>query len=410
VTRAARSRPSAVVVGLDNITGLQTARLLARRGLDVVGVAADPGHPACLTRECRRVVAAPASGPALLAILRQLSARLPGAVLFPCTDAAVATLAHGREEVGDLLVVLPSAEVVDTLMLKDRFAEHAATHGLPVPAGRHVTTIDDAGAVADQLTFPIVVKPPVKTPAWEATGDKVRRYDDPRSWLDAVPALLSTSASLHVQEWIPGGDEQLYSCNVYISPRGGPVRSFVARKLRQWPPHLGTSSLGEAVCDEAVRALAVRTLTTLPYVGLGYVEVKRDVRTGRHVVIEANVGRPTGRSAIAEAGGVELLLTMYLDAIGAELPSPVAQRDQTLRWMHVTRDLRAAAYYHRCGELGFQAWLASVRGPIVFADLDRHDLRPFLATVWRGLRRRGARAPAPATASRDETPSAALTP
>ena len=41
---------------------------------------------------------------------------------------------------------------------------------------------------------------------------------------------------------------------------------------------------------------------------LGYVEAKRDVRTGRHYLIEPNIGRPTGRSAIAEAGGVELLL------------------------------------------------------------------------------------------------------
>ena len=42
--------PAAVVLGLDTITGLQTARILAARGVPVIGVTNDLGHYACRTR------------------------------------------------------------------------------------------------------------------------------------------------------------------------------------------------------------------------------------------------------------------------------------------------------------------------------------------------------------------------
>ncbi|HKZ01966.1 MAG TPA: hypothetical protein VJ180_06995, partial [Pyrinomonadaceae bacterium] len=56
------------------------------------------------------------------------------------------------------------------------------------------------------------------------------------------------------------------------------------------------------------------------YRGLGYVEMKRDVNTGKHFIIEPNIGRPTGRSAIAEAGGVAMLYAAYCDTVQRTLP------------------------------------------------------------------------------------------
>jgi hypothetical protein len=47
--------PAAVVIGLDSATGLQTARVLARHGVPVTGIAADPRHPCCRTRTCREI-------------------------------------------------------------------------------------------------------------------------------------------------------------------------------------------------------------------------------------------------------------------------------------------------------------------------------------------------------------------
>src|SRR5262249_54966151 len=110
-----QSRPTttapAVVVGLDCITGLQTARLLAGRGVPVIGIAADPHHFACRTRACARVVAADTDGPALLDALERLAPALPApGVLVPCSDGAVLALSRGRERaLRHYRLVLPRA-------------------------------------------------------------------------------------------------------------------------------------------------------------------------------------------------------------------------------------------------------------------------------------------------------------
>jgi D-aspartate ligase len=379
--------PSAIVVGLDNITGLQTSRILVRRGVRVVGVAADPRHPACRTNTFRRLIVSPTSGPALVATLQELGGSEPGAVLFPCTDGSVRTLAHATAQLGAFRVVLPAAEVVETLMDKRRFADLVAAQGLPAPATHVVTDLRAAEEAATSLRFPCVVKPSVKTAEWERAGAKVRSFESPQQWLAAAPSLLGLHPELVIQEWLPGGDECLYSCNFYVSPSGIPIVTFVARKLRQWPPRIGTSSLGEAVDDDAIRDLALQVISSVPFVGLGYVEIKRDPTTGADHLIEMNVGRPTGRSAIAEAAGVELLYTMYRDAIGAPLPTDRRQHDRRVKWVHLVRDVASASYYVRHGELSVLGWARSLRGKKFYADLDLRDPLPFLADVWRAVRR-----------------------
>jgi D-aspartate ligase len=376
------SQPSAIVIGLDNMTGLQTARILSRRGIRVVGIAADGRHPACRTRACRRLVVAPTTGDGLLVTLERLRAAEAGAVLFPCTDASVRTLAHGTHRLRGFRTSLPDADVVDQLMDKLRFAELVTDHQLPAPATRLVTDLAQAQQAADELRFPCVVKPAIKTPRWEAAGPKVRRFSDARSWTSSAAQLLELHPELVIQEWLPGADDRLYSCNLYAAADGTPLVTFVARKLRQWPPHLGTSSLGEAVDDEAIRRLALQVVSTVPFVGLGYVEIKRDA-SGQDHVIEVNVGRPTGRSAIAEGGGVELLETMYRDLVDQPLPAARQQRDRPIKWMHVVRDTASATHYLRTGELTLLGWVRSVRGPKVYADLDLHDPGPFLADLRR---------------------------
>ena len=60
--------PAAVVVGLDNITGLQTARILADRGVRVYGVAANRRHFGARTNACIEVVESRLAGPELAGV------------------------------------------------------------------------------------------------------------------------------------------------------------------------------------------------------------------------------------------------------------------------------------------------------------------------------------------------------
>jgi predicted ATP-grasp superfamily ATP-dependent carboligase len=383
-------RPVAVVVALDCITGLQTTRILTARGIPVIGIAADRGHFCARTKLPKRIVTSPTGGEALIVTLERLAASgaLEGApaVLVPCSDAAVLAISRWRDRLAEAYrFVLPEHDTVELLMDKLRFAEHATATGLPIPETHILRSRDDAETVASAMSYPVVVKPPIKTPAWlAATKAKVFRVESGAELLQVYDRFADMSDALIAQAWIGGDETGLISANAYFDREGVASAMFIARKIRQWPPETGTSCLGEEVRDDATRDVAMQLFGGVGYRGLAYVEVKVDADTGRRLIVEPNVGRPTGRSAIAEQGGVELLLSAYLDALG-ETPPVNEQTYHGAKWIYWRHDLQAAAQQMLAGRLSPVAWWRSVKGPKYEAVFDRHDPAPFAADMVRAI-------------------------
>lgn len=379
-----RSSPAAVVIGLDSITGLQTARILADRGVPVVGVAADRRHWGARTNACVEVLQSPLSGDELVHTLLALGRRIGGrSVLLPCTDASVSTLSSARVTLADHFVLpLAPDPVVQLLMDKVSFARHARDTALPVPRTELLSTRLDAEQVADDMTYPCVLKPPVKSAEWEKnTSAKGYAVDNAEEFLAVYDRVSSWAPVLLAQQWVRGGEDGLYSCNAYFDSRGEALVTFVARKVRQWPPEIGTSASGEECRNDEVLDATLRLFGQVGFQGLAYLEMKRDVHTGRLLIIEPNVGRPTGRSAIAEAGGVELVYTAYCDAAGLPLPAAREQRYVGTKWLDLRRDAQAAVVAHRRGELSWAEWARSLRGPKAHAIWSRRDPVPFAVDV-----------------------------
>lgn len=389
MNRAESDAPPAIIIGLDSLNGLQTARLLAARGVPVIGIAKDRRHPFARTRVCREIWEADTGGEGFVEMLIAEGPRLGGpAVLIPCQDMGVLFCSRNRERLAPWYrVVLPAPEVVELLMDKLAFQEWAMKEGLAIPPTRILRNRADAEAAAEELEFPCILKPTLKTSRWEANAASgVYRVDRPEELAPLYDRCSEWTPVLVVQEWIDGSDAELFSCNCYFDRSGEPVATFVARKIRQWPPGAGTSSLGEEIRNDEVLRETLRLFRAADYRGLGYVEIKRDARTGRHYVIEPNVGRPTGRSALAEACGVELHYAAYRDALGMPLPELGQQTYRGTKWLYLRRDIQTAFHYWRTGELTLREWLRSWQGPKTWAVYSPTDLRPFFADWLLALR------------------------
>jgi predicted ATP-grasp superfamily ATP-dependent carboligase len=382
-------RNPAVVIGLDSMQGLQTARILKGHGIPVIAIAADPDHHACRTNTCERILIADTGAESLLDMLDELARSFAGlAVLVPCQDKCVRVLSRGRDRLDSRYrYVLATAEVVEQLMDKESFVEFATRLGLPVPATRRIHDRTEALDAAADIPFPCMLKPAYRSARWDRhTKNKVFRVNDIEEFMRRYDQCSGWADTLIAQQWIEGGDDCLISCNCYFGrDGGGPLATFVARKLRQWPPEAGSSCLGEEIRDDTVLATTLTLFESVNYRGLGYLEMKRDARTGEYFVIEPNIGRPTGRSAIAEAGGVELLYTMYCDALGLPLPAERTQRYRGTKWIDLRHDLQSAAHYFRRGELGLRDWFSSIRGRKAYAVFSWRDPAPFLHDLKRAF-------------------------
>ncbi|HLE63575.1 MAG TPA: hypothetical protein VI750_10560 [Pyrinomonadaceae bacterium] len=379
-------QPYAIVIGLDSVTGLQTARILVRHGVPVIAIARDPAHDFCRTNVCEKILFADTTNGDFISALLALGPELrQKAVLFPCSDASVLLISRRRNELGKWYhVVLPEPEIVEMLMDKISFYDYAREAGLPIPRTFIVANKLEVEQAAEELSFPCILKPPLRTAAWEKqAGAKVVKIWSAEDLFSVYERCAPVSGALMLQEWIEGTDAELYSCNCYFNADSKPLVTFVSKKLRQWPPETGVSCLGEECRNDIVLQESIRLFQSVNYRGLGYVEMKRDVNTGKHFIIEPNIGRPTGRSAIAEAGGVAMLYAAYCDTVQRTLPVNLEQKYQGAKWIYLRRDIQSALHYWRRGDLTLRQWWRSWRGRKTDAVFSWTDPGPF----WSDLRR-----------------------
>ncbi len=384
--------PYAIVIGLENFLGLQTARILAGNNVPVVGIATDPKRPFCHTNTCEKILYSNTSTNAFVQTLLELGPTLDQkAVLFPCCDTSVWVIAEHQKELEAWYHILqPEPDVVDLLMNKSRFYPFAAETGLPISQTFILNAREDAIAASEKLNYPSIFKPGETTPDWQQKtgGIKVYRINSPEELLEIYDRCCAWAPTFIVQEWIEGPETNLYSCNAYFNAASEPLVTFIARKVRQWPQETGVSCLSVEERNDAVLDTSVRLFKSVNYRGLAYLEMKRDSRTGKHIIIEANIGRPTGRSAICEAGGVELLYTAYCDAAGLPPPENRTQQYNGATWIYWQRDLKSAFLYWRRGELTLKEWRQSLRGKKRCAIFSRSDPAPFWLDLAASIRKK----------------------
>lgn len=378
--RSSTAPPSAVIIGLDSVTGLQTARILHAHHIPVIGIAKDPGHYCCKTRVCEQIAQADTESDALIRLLETLGPTFnEKAVLFPCSDTSVLILSRNRDRLMEWYrIILPAAEVIEMMIDKVKFYRYAQEHGFPIPKTFFITSTAQAEQAARNLTFPVILKPPYRPIEWrQQTKEKAFKVANTAELLSLYAKFGNLADILIAQEWIKGSDTNHITCNCYFNAASEPLVTFTTRKLRQWPQRTGQGCFGEAYKDNTVACETIRLYQSVGFHGLGYVEMKQDEESGKYFIIEPNVGRPTGRSATAEANGVDLIYTMYCDAVGWPLPASREQKEGRVKWIYLRRDLQSAFASWRHRELSLREWWQSIRGPKWDAVFSWNDQAPF---------------------------------
>lgn len=391
----------AVVLGL-GITGLGVVRSLARHRVPVIGLDTTPRRAGAYTRLCRKVLVNSqrpgAVWDALLGLGCDRESERP--VLFLTRDTDVLEASARREALAARFrFLLPDPAAVDILMDKVKFADFAREHRLPVPVTHRVRDGRGWERVLDEGPFPCVVKPKYRSEAWIRAGLRKAFIAEGADELRALMARLGrVEGDYVIQEWIPGADRDVHFWLAYYDREGRPVAGFAGRKLRQWPPLVGSTSVAEPSGLAGVEAEARRVLDPFGFRGLGSVEFKQDARDGALKIMEATVGRPNLQSEVAAVNGVDLAYVAYRNLIG--LPPPPARAERRrVRWIFLDNDLSSALHYWRRGELTLGQFVASYRRPRYFADFSARDPGPFLAIASRigrnALRRAAGRGSRP---------------
>jgi predicted ATP-grasp superfamily ATP-dependent carboligase len=221
---------------------------------------------------------------------------------------------------------------LETALDKGRTIQAATTLGIPVPATRVLSSLNDAIAAAHELGYPVVVKP--RFSRYEVDGrfiasDGVGYANSDDQLLTIINGLDPRLPAPLIQRFIPGTGRGV--C-LLSSQDGRPLAEFAHERLRDYRPTGSGSVLRRSVrVDPALRDMAVKLLRHIGAHGIAMVEFRIDDESGAPYLMEIN-GRFWGSLQLAVDAGVNFPLLLIDHVLGRDVQPPPYAENVTLRW------------------------------------------------------------------------------
>jgi predicted ATP-grasp superfamily ATP-dependent carboligase len=377
-----KTPPPVVLLG-----GLHIVRALGMAGIPVVIASSERRTPPMASRYCSGTLALPpvaepqAVVEALVRAGRELAARhgAPAPLFYDNEDRLCLVQQHRAALALHFALLLNEPALGEALLDKSAFQGLAERHRLPVPRRLHWDAL-----AAER--GPVLVKPNLKTTADQSslhlqlfgTG-KARVFGSGRE-ARAEPRVAALAGQLAFQEYVPGGDDAIWSFHGFAAPGGEVLACYVGRKIRTFPSLTGDSSYLRLAHDEGLVALGRGIAARLPLAGIFKMDFKRSAATGRFHLLEINT-RFNLWNYLGAKNGVNLPRVAYEFLTLNKRPEPSAAQTR-YRWLALRYDLPAYRELRARGALNLAGWLRSLAYmPKVYELFSWSDPLPF-ARYW----------------------------
>lgn len=374
-----------VVLKLYHHCALGAARSLGRLGVAVHGVHAGPGVAAQRSRYFGRVLPwdidrEPAD--ASVERLRAFGTSIGGRpMLVPTDDSSADLLADHAAALAEVFR-FPDQPAGLARALADKKAMHhlAREHGVPTPEAHFPESADDVAAALDDIAFPVLLKGIDGFRLQQRTGLRMLIVERREDLLEAYTRLEDPDApNLMLQEYIPGGPDSVWMLDGYFDERSQCLLSITGRKVRQYPPATGMTSLGICEPNAEVDDMTRRFMKAIGYRGMLDLGYRFDARDGRYKLLDVNPRLGATFRLFTDADDLDVLRAQYLDLTGQ--PVPPARPCWGRKWLVENYDVISTVRAWREGQLGLRDYGRSMRGVEEAAWFAADDPAPGAAMV-----------------------------
>jgi predicted ATP-grasp superfamily ATP-dependent carboligase len=199
------------------------------------------------------------------------------------------------------------------MLSKRHQLEAAGRAGVAVPLTYHPRSAEEAASAAEATGYPVFLKPSSQL-GFRALHNRQGFVCATAEELGEAFETMAAHEPM-LQEFVPGGDDHLYTLGSYIGVDGTVLGIFSGRKLRQTENGMGTARVGVSLWVDDVVEQGLALLRELGFHGLSQVEFKRDARTGEFKLMEVNA-RLWQWHGLASACGVDLPVIAHHDLLG----------------------------------------------------------------------------------------------
>jgi len=302
-----------------------------------------------------------------------------GWVIFPNSDEAVFVLSKYKSLLEEFYrIPTPSWDVIKNVYIKEKTYKLAQEHNIPVPKTYYPKSLKEL--IELDLYFPLVIKPSIRDHFYNKVKIKAFRINDKKELIKTYNKVCSIidPSEVIVQEFIPGGPDNLYSFCPFFK-NGRALVSIMARRSRQHPMDFGhASTFAELVHIEAMQKSAEKFLRLIDYSGIAEVEFMYDPRSEDYKLLEVNP-RIWGWHTLAIAAGVDFPFIVYQDMIGEKIEFQLPMNH--MKWVRLVTDIPTVFLEIIKGKMKINDYLSSMKGKKEFAVFAPYDPLPFFAEI-----------------------------
>ena len=293
----------AVVLGIESPIGLAIIRDLGVHGVKVVGIGRAPDALGMSSRYLQHGYVRADGEVALIAQLVELGRQFGKACLFAISEGDIALLNRHREHLASYTLMFADALRMNRVLNKEQTYAAAAKVGIRVPRTEQACSMAEVRTLGASLHFPVVLKwanPNAVMGPLAAAGlalDKAHYCYSAAELMVYMGHYEPVGIYPLIQEYCAGYG--LGQC--ILMQRGRAHTTFQHRRVHEWPPEGGFSSLCQSIPldqHEALMARSVQLLRELEWEGIAMVEYRHDPLTGASALMEIN-GRFWGSLPLA---------------------------------------------------------------------------------------------------------------
>ena len=334
---------SAILLGADSPIGLTIIREL---GLHGVAVHAIGSRPDAIGLRSRFVTAAYVRAGAKrdwAALIRSIHAATGARHILAVGETDITFLNEYFRDDPVLAPLVPTADKMAIVLDKARCYRIAADLGIETPTVWNVDTSGDLDAQLAEVRLPVVLNwanPHDVVARLESNGLTLHKFEyfyDLPGLKTALQRYRQVGVMPLVQAYCPG-----YGLGQMVFMHDGqPLLAFQHRRLHEWPPEGGFSTLCESLSPQQhaeQMALSVALLRAIGWEGAAMVEYRYDPAHNRFLLMEIN-GRFWGSQPLAFHAGAHFGWLTY-EVLGRGLAPHVPQPKGRIRCRYAIPDIK----------------------------------------------------------------------